>query len=132
MTYRSIWIYILGILTGIVVTFLTLMIIAKSSNANLNGMTFFDKPGQIMDYTSFKVMQTLGSNAALANGKNDEFFDFYDGLTVLLYNENNETYYDDQIVTVPKGKCFRQVGVYKYQTRMDIGKTVPIVMIMDK
>lgn len=129
---KKIWIYILGILTGIVVTFLTLMIIAKSSNANLNGMTFFDKPGQIMDYTSFKVMQTLGSNAALANGKNDEFFDFYDGLTVLLYNENNETYYDDQIVTVPKGKCFRQVGVYKYQTRMDIGKTVPIVMIMDK
>lgn len=129
---KKIWIYILGILTGIVVTFLTLMIIAKSSNANLNGMTFFDKPGQIMDDTSFKVMQTLGSNAALAKGKNDEFFDFYDGLTVLLYNENNETYYDDQIVTVPKGKCFRQVGVYKYQTRMDIGKTVPIVMVMDK
>lgn len=126
---KKIWIFILGILTGIVVTFLTLMIIA---NANHNGMTFFDQPGQIMDYTSFKVMQSLGSNAALANGKTDEFDDIYPGLTVLLYNENNETYYDDQIVTVPKGKCFRQVGVYKYQTRMDIGKTVPIVMIMDK
>lgn len=129
---KKIWIYILGILTGIVVTFLTLMIIAKSSNANLNGMTFFDKPGQIMDDTSFKVIQSLGSNAALANGRNDDTDDIYFGLTVLLYNENNETYYDDQIVTVPKGKCFRQVGVYKYQTRMDIGKTVPIVMIMDK
>lgn len=129
---KKIWIYILGILTGIVVTFLTLMIIAKSSNANLNGMTFFDKPGQIMDDTSFKVIQSLGSNAALANGKNYDTDNIYLGLTVLLYNENNETYYDDQIVTVPKGKCFRQVGVYKYQTRMDIGKTVPIVMIMDK
>lgn len=125
---KKIWIYILGILTGIVVTFFTLMIIANASN----GMTFFDKPGQIMDDTSFKVIQSLGSNAALANGKNDKFFDSYGGLTVLLYNENNETYYDDQIVTVPKGKCFRQVGVYKYQTRMDIGKTVPIVMVMDK
>lgn len=129
---KKIWIYILGILTGIVVTFLTLIIIGKASNANLNGMTLFDKPGQIMDETSFKVMQTLGSNAALANGKDSDFDDTYYGLTVLLYNENNETYYDDQIITVPKGKCFRQVGVFSYQTRMEIDKTVPIVMIMDK
>ena len=129
---KKIWIFILGILTGIVVTFLTLMIIAKASNANSNGMTFFDQPGQIMDDTSFRVIQSLESNAALANGKKYDTDNIYLGLTVLLYNENNETYYDDQIVTVPKGKCFRQVGVYKYQTRMDIGKTVPIVMLMDK
>ena len=41
-------------------------------------------------------------------------------------------YYDDQVIEVPKGMCMRQVGIYKYQTRMKIDKTVPIVKLMSK
>ena len=54
------------------------------------------------------------------------------GLLVLLTNDNGEYYYDDQVIEVPKGMCMRQVGIYKYQTRMEIDKTVPIVKLMSK
>ena len=126
------WVYILGILTGVVLTFIVLFIIAKATGGANNGMTFFDKPGQVMKESSYKVFQSLGEGYALANGSNNKGYDLYLGLTVLLYNENGEAYYDDQIITAPKGKCFRQIGIYRYPTRMDVEKTVPIVMLMDK
>ena len=47
-------------------------------------------------------------------------------------NDNGEYYYDEQIIKVPKGKCMRQVGIYKYQAKSGIEKTVPIVMLMNK
>lgn len=134
---KKIWIYLLGILTGIVATIVFLIIIGKTNNIGNNGMSFFEKPGQIMEDTSYKVIQSLGEGYALADGRKEngndyEYVDLYMGLTVLLYNENGETYYDDQIVTAPKGKCFRQIGIYRYPTRMGIERTVPIVMLMDK
>ena len=54
------------------------------------------------------------------------------GLLVLVTNDNSEYYYDDQIIEVPQGMCMRQVGIYRYQTRMDMEKTVPIVKLMSK
>ena len=44
----------------------------------------------------------------------------------------DEYYYDDQIIKTTKTKCFKQVGIYKYNTRAGIEKTVPIVKLMDK
>ncbi|MBO7489516.1 MAG: hypothetical protein J6T88_04475 [Bacteroidales bacterium] len=129
---KKIWVYILGILTGVVLTFIVLFIIAKAASGANNGMTFFDKPGQVMEESSYKVFQSLGKGYALANGCSDNKYDLYLGLTVLIYNEDGKTYYDDQIITAPKGKCFRQIGIYRYPTRMDVDKTVPIVMLMDK
>ena len=53
-------------------------------------------------------------------------------LVVLLTNDSGEYYYDDQMIKTPKGKAMKQVGVYKYETRGGIAKTVPIVKLMDK
>lgn len=53
-------------------------------------------------------------------------------LTVLITNDSGEYYYDDQIIKTTKTKCFKQVGIYKYNTRAGIEKTVPIVKLMDK
>ena len=43
-----------------------------------------------------------------------------------------EYYYDDEIVNVPSGKVVRQTGIYKYQTKSEDYKTVPIIEIVDK
>ncbi len=51
---------------------------------------------------------------------------------VLLINDEGKYYYDDQIIEIPKGKCLRQIGVYKYMTKAEFEKTVPIAKIMDK
>ena len=74
---KKIWIFLLGILSGIVLTFLFSLIINRSRNA---GITFFDEPGEIVTVECigkttpvkcFKIFQTLGEEAGLAYG--DEF-----------------------------------------------------------
>ena len=135
---KKIWIYLLGVLTGIVITILALAIIGAVMNAKndpgarmTNGMTFFEEQGDIVEPSSVKVFQALGDGAALAHCKGNEMFDMYGDPIVLLYNEEGTPYYDDQIVKSPEGKCFRQVGIYRYSSRMG-EKTVPIVMLLEK
>lgn len=136
---KKIWVYLLGLLSGIVITIVVLLVfglIIRAKNdpgiTMLNGMSFLETPGEVIKETSFKVFQALDDGAALAEGKGDGHSSVYLGLNVLLYNEEKTPYYDEQIVTLPQGKCFRQVGIYRYHAKSGIDKTVPIVMIMDK
>ncbi len=136
---KKIWVYLLGLLSGIVIAIVVLLVfglIIRGKNdpgiTMLNGMSFFETPGEVIKETSFKVFQALDDGAALAEGKGDGHSSVYLGLNVLLYNEEKTPYYDEQIVTLPQGKCFRQVGIYRYHAKSGIDKTVPIVMIMDK
>jgi hypothetical protein len=46
----------------------------------------------------------------------------------LLINYDNLTYYDDQTIDVSK-KCLRQIGTYQYESKSEIQKTVPVVVI---
>ena len=39
---------------------------------------------------------------------------------------------DDEVVEVPKDKVVRKVGVYHYQTKMELDKTVSVIKIMDR
>ena len=133
---KKIWVYLLGILSGVILTFIVLFLIGLSrTNTNhpnsIPGLTFFDEPGEQMSDKSYEVFQALGPGAALAKGKEDEFSSFYFGLHVLLWDENGTPFYDEQIVTAPQGKCFRQIGVYNYPTKVGIDKTVPVVTLMD-
>ena len=136
---KKIWVYLLGLLSGIVITIVVLWVfglIIRAKNdpgiTMLNGMSFFETPGEVIKETSFKVFQALDDGAALVEGKGDGHSSVYLGLPVLLYNEEKTPYYDEQIVTLPQGKCFRQVGIYRYHAKSGIDKTVPIVMIMDE
>lgn len=135
---KKIWVYLLGVLTGIVITIIVLAIIGVATNAKnapstrmSNGMSFFEEPGNVIEPASVKVFQALGDGAALAHCKGQEPYDWYGDPIVLLYNEDGIPYYDDQIVNASSGKCFRQVGIYRYSSRMG-EKTVPIVMQLDK
>lgn len=53
-------------------------------------------------------------------------------LTVLFLADKEISYYDNQKIDVPSDKRVMQVGTYKYISRSEMEKTVPIVEIMDK
>ncbi len=130
---KKLWIFILGILSGIVLTFLFSLIINRSRNA---GITFFDEPGEIVSVECigrttpvkcFKIFQTLGEEAGLAYG--DEFC--ARDLLVLIYSNGEQSLFDNQTIVASKGQCFRQIGIYKYKSKDKQHRTIPVVMLME-
>ena len=129
-------VYILGIITGIGLAFGFAYLKSETDpTIQDNGMTFFENPGEKFSINAFEVIQVIDDNHALAIEAKWESFleDYITGeLTVLITNDSGEYYYDDQIVKTTKNKCFKQVGIYRYNSRAGIEKTVPIVKLMDK
>lgn len=119
-----------GVLTGVIFTFVILFVLAKGkSNEDFK---LFEKPGEIVNVTSFKVFQVLDDDVALVNGATNEEYDIYMGAVYLLINDEGKYYTDDEIIKVPNGKVVRKVGVYHYQTKSELDKTVSVIEIMDK
>ena len=126
---KKIWIYLLGVLTGIAVTFIVLLIIGISNKQKSpDGVEFFDKAGEVMDCSNYQVFQALGDGFALAWEADENGFPI--GINVLLYDETGYPYYDNQTVSAPSGECFRQVGIFRYKQKTGDYATVPIVMLM--
>lgn len=127
---KSVLIYIGGIVTGIILTFVILLFVAKSNsdNPSNDNMIIFEQPQQKIDAKSFEVLQVLPDGNALAMVKSNENF----GMIVMLLANKNATYYDDQKIEVSTGKCARQIGTYRYMTRNNIEMTVPIIDIVNE
>lgn len=116
--------FILGVLTGIILTFAALFCIGlmNQNSENTDTIQYLDQP---MSYenktkTSFKVFQVLGG-AALASEISNEEYGWYNGNTVMILGEN---FYSDQIVIVNDPK---RVGTYSYTTNSGMPKTVPVL-----
>lgn len=120
--------FIAGVITGIILTIIVLVVIAD--NTSDKGLTLFEKEGECVSDKSFEVFQVLNDGNALASEY--EGFSIATGITVLFLAEKGTSYYDDQVIKIPEGKCAKQIGVYKYITNAGIEKTVPIVEILDK
>ena len=112
-------------------TFLLAFLFSNRSDSN-DGTTWFEKPGDEIEALSFEVFQVLDRDAALVHGATYEEYDIYSGAVYLLTNEDEKYYYDDEVIKVPEGKVVRQVGIYKYKTKTEFEKTVPIIQIMDR
>ncbi len=127
---KSVLIYIGGIVTGIILTFVILLFVAKSNsdNPSNDNMIIFEQPQQKIDAKSFEVLQVLPDGNALATVKSNENF----GMIVMLLANKNATYYDNQKIEVSTGKCAKQIGTYRYMTRNNIEKTVPIIDIVNE
>lgn len=127
---KSILIYIGGIVTGIILTFVILLFVAKSNsdNPSNDNMIIFEQPQQKIDAKSFEILQVLPDGNALATVESNENF----GMIVMFLANKNATYYDNQKIEVPTGKCARQIGTYRYMTRNNIEKTVPIIDIVNE
>lgn len=123
-------IFIAGFLAGIFVTILFTVPenysddYSSETNDNLRGLIVFPEKSDCITKQKLKIFQVIKPNMALAETGN-----YPDGIMVLLINYNNKSYYDEQKITIPTGKCAKQIGTYKYTTKMEIDKTVPAVVI---
>ncbi|MGP1446663.1 MAG: hypothetical protein ACTTKO_03910 [Candidatus Limimorpha sp.] len=118
---KKIWVYLLGVLTGVVLMYLVALVNNRTSNLDY---TFFDEPGDVVDARSYTVFQA-GDGNALA------YEHVWDDSPVLLWNEERKPYYDGQEIIPKKGECFRQIGIYKYTSQDGTDRTVPIVSVME-
>lgn len=131
---KKFWFFLIGILTGVALTILGAYIINKAKSSDI---AFFDEPGDVVTaqtfsgrtitVNGFEVFQVLGEGVALARGNELYTWD----LIVLLWDDKGEQYYDNQSVIAPIGKCFRQIGIYKYESKDESYRTVPVVTLMD-
>ncbi len=118
-------IYVLGIITGIVLTFVFSVCINLSNNWGIIGLELFEEPGDYMECSQFEVFQVVEYGCALAHA--DDSF----GAIVFIIPDENQQFYDDQKIVLENDQCAQHVGTYKYNTNMGIEKTVPAVRIID-
>ena len=115
----------LGIITGIVLTFAFAFCVNLSKNSGIIGLEMFEEPGEIMDYSQFEVFQVLESGCALANADNT-----FDATVFIIPNEKQQ-FYDNQKILLKNDQCAQRIGTYRYDTKMGIERTVPAVKIID-
>lgn len=122
--------YFGGVLTGFVLTFVFAFMITYQGNSlpSGNDIVIFEEPQQEIKVTSFEVMQVLPDGSALARVEDTDNL----GMIVLFLADKDTSYYDNQKINVPSGKKVMQIGTYKYVTRSEMEKTVPVVEILDK
>ena len=108
--------FFLGVVTGIVLTFAVLFVIALV-NRNSEGTD----PIQYLE-TSFKVFQVVG-NAALAREESDKIGGdvMYLGNTVFILGDD---FYSNQVVTI---KNPQRIGTYSYTNNGGMPMTVPVI-----
>ena len=123
---KSILIYVGGIFTGIIIMCVLSLCVAKH-NAD-GGLVIFEQPGQKIELTELKIIQVLNNESALATGNDLSNY----GTVCLLLPKDGVSYYDDQKITVPSGKFARQIGTYRYISKNDVEKTVPVIDFYDK
>lgn len=128
---KSILTFLGGLVAGVVLTFVFVilwgMVVNNSMSAN-DELTLFDQPIQELRATEFEVFQVLPDGAALANITDGE-----NRWTVVLFlSSDGVAYYDDQRIHVPSGKRSVQIGTYRYVTKSELVKTVPVVEIVDR
>lgn len=118
-------IYVLGVITGFILTFAFAFCVNLSNNSGIIGLEMFEEPGDYMEYSQFEVFQVVESGCALAHA--DESF----GSIVFIIPNESQQFYDDQKIVLKNNQCAQHVGTYKYSTKMEIEKTVPAIRIVD-
>lgn len=131
--------YILTYLGGFVSSIIFLFVLGLVINASQgNGsaqrdVVLFEKPQQTIEASVIEVFQVLPDGSALATvkysdgGSNENL-----GMVVMLLAKDGLSYFDSQSIKIPSDKSMKQIGTYKYITRQDMEKTVPVVEIYDK
>lgn len=129
--------FVAGIITGVILvyafSFCAVMYI-KNEVSSDNAVQMFDVPQQEVKADEFKVFQVLQDGSALASYegiiRKEDYVDY--GTVVLFPASDEVSYYDDQKIVLPQGKCFKQIGTYRYTAKDGTEKTVPAIDIFDK
>ncbi len=117
-------VYLLGIVSGIILTIAIAFYINLSNNRGIIGLEMFDDPGDYMDYSQFEIFQVVTDGCALARA-NGSF-----GQVVFIIPGETQNFYDSQKIVLNDKQAALRVGTYKYSSQMG-DKTVPAIEIID-
>lgn len=117
--------FFLGVVTGVVLTFVVLIVIGlvnEKSDANFP-VQYLEKPVSYENKkeTSFRVFQVLGNAALATEISADGVIQLFTGNTVVLLGKD---YYNNQVITV---KNPQRIGTYSYTSKNDMPMTVPVI-----
>lgn len=118
-------VYVLGIITGIVLTCVFAICVYRFDNSEVSGLELFDEPGEEMDYSQFEVFQVIEYGYALAEA--DETFQNM----VLIIPSEKQQFYDNQNIVLKNDQYAQRVGTFRYVNKMGMEKTVPAVIIVE-
>ncbi len=126
---KNVLIFISGMVTMfllILVLFCGLFFVQSDESDELQGLTYLPEGEESCVTTkNLKVSRVIASNAAIAEfGYMDKFGDVIGGTKVLVVNNDGKQYYDNELIKIPKNKCAKRFGTYRY-----FGGTVPAVEI---
>jgi len=126
------WTFILGVVFGITVIPFILSVIRNNASMDgynnpydIEGLAMLEKEGDCITSNNLSIFQTLTRGIALARPAGD-----YDNF-MLLIDENERLFYDGEKIKNPTNHCAKQIGVYQYETKAGLMKTVPAVMIRE-
>lgn len=120
-------IFLLGVITGILLLFFVSIILNNVDEAdnpyNISGLSMLPEKGDCIANGNIEIFQTLSKGVALArpNGNYSKI--------ILLLDNSEKLFYDGEKIKIPAKKCAKQIGVYTYETKAELQKTVPAVVI---
>lgn len=99
-----------------------------------DAFSLIDNPIEYQGAKKFKVIQVIAKDGALVQSEDTKYrtIEMFGDPIVLLISDQPNIYYDDLIISVGARQKTIQLGTYRYETRMGISKTVPIVMIVNR
>lgn len=125
-------VFFLGILVGVALTIGAAFVYNKLSLGNSN-LEMFDQPGKVMPMKSLYVIQVQPDGSAIASFSNSEWDILSMATNIVLFIPDKDTnLYDNLQIDIPKKKCVRQVGTYRYIAKDENLKTIPAVKMFDK
>ena len=101
------------------------------SEVKESDIKLFEAPTDCVSTSDFKIKEVLDEYYAIAEEVEydtvlENYYTRYNGIKVVIKSEEQNKYFDEQIIKMPAGKCMRQIGVYtKYSN------TYPVVKISE-
>ena len=125
---KSLFVFLFGMIVGVILTSMFWNNIYSSTNYEYNpygirGLKILEQEGKCITRNNLEVFQSLTDGVALAYPVGDY------RTIVLLIDNSNRLFYDGEKIKNPKDYCAKQIGVYTYETKAEIQKTVPAVII---
>jgi len=128
---KSFGFYVLGIITGVILTPFTIGIIDGYNSAvenydnpyGIRGLKMLEQKKNCITSNNLEIFQTLTEGIALARPVGDY------NVLVLLIDDTGRLFYDGEKIKNPTNHCAKQVGTYTYKTKAELQKTVPAVII---
>lgn len=124
-------VFILGIVTGILLTVITAYVWASSMETNPDTdprIIYFNEPTDFTISDKFEVFQVLPTGA-LAQSRNYSYSsEIYSDPIVFIIAKDQNTYYNDQIINAVGSKVM-QLGTFKYSSQSG-ERVVPVLEIL--